>query len=142
LDNLRVVQFSEAGEGIYLFFRNSDVRRLQDQLGKEYQQIVITSLLGLDQEVMDQCLAVSAVDADLKRVKMQMADLDAVPQAIVQEKLLDAFSLCLFGRAYLDQMKWLDEQVKKFTEQGKPAPPLLSPGASSASSEEQPSGQG
>ena len=140
MDNLRIVQFPEAGEGVTLFFRNRNVQALQDVYGNDYQQIVISSLLALNQDVMNKCLSVACKGPDGNPVKVTMDDLDECPQARVQELVLDAFALCLFGRTYIAQMMFMEEEMKRLA--GQESPPLQSPEASSARSEEQPSGQG
>lgn len=130
-DNLRVVQFPEAGDGVTLVFRNVDIRAVSDHFGAKYQEIVITGLLGMSVEVLDECLK-NGAKKDGKPVKISFDDLDDVPIADVQDKVLNAFSLCLFGRPYLDQMRWVEEEARKMVEQGKENPPQ-SPEASSAS---------
>lgn len=137
-DNLRIVAFPEAGAGIVLMFRNRDIAGLQGLYGQEHQARVVTGLLGMDQELMQVCLT-AAAKKDGKAIELSMDDLDHLPQAVVQEKLLDAYSLSMFGKSYVDQLQYTQAAMEKLAPDGASSPPL-NPVASSASSAEQPSG--
>ena len=136
--SIRRVQFSEAGEGVELLFRNSDLRDLFNKMGPNYMQDIELGLNRYDADVIDKCLE-AAAKKDGKRISIDQDALD-VPRQVLVDKLLDAFSLSNNGRTYTGQIAWLVEEAKK--QDGKNSPPVTSPGDSSAVSVETPSGPG
>lgn len=141
-DTLRRVDFSEAGEGVYLHLRNSGIKVLFALYGSDYFRLVELGLtlgdMGIIENVLDQ-----STKKDGQKIKIDIDDLDHITLEALQDKLMDAFCLSANGRLYKEQLEYLKEQARKMADEGKKAeevPPTV-PADTSETSNEDPTGQ-
>jgi len=134
MDLVRRVLLPEAGEGIYLKFSGKDFVRLQNELGTEYTAKVPQALLGIEVALMDRCLGMAAKNADGTPARVTVESLeDAMSLSDIGVRILDAFCVSAYGRTYLDQIKFIADEVEKVRNGEKKDPdPTMSPAASSA----------
>ena len=111
-NSIRRVQFPEAGEGVELYLRNSGTRALFAKYGEDYFSTIEKGLLFANFDVIETCLGLMAIKDD-EKVKIDIDDLDGIPLQVLQDKLMDAFSLSANGRTYKDQVEWIKAESLK-----------------------------
>lgn len=136
-DANRRVQFEEAGAGVYLLLRNSGLRTIQGYYDKEHLQVVERAFLTVDIPVIDRLLELMVWKGE-EKFELTLDELDNYPLDVIVDKLRDAWSLCLNGRTYLEQVEHIREEARKLTQD----PLLTSPAVGSEASADKPTGQG
>ncbi len=130
MDTLRRVGFEEGKPGLQLTFLNRDLRKLYNDLGPTYIEILNKGLMAFDIDVIEQCLKVSAKDADSKPMTVSLDDFDEIPFDQIQMKCLDALSMAINGRLWKEHQVWVEEQILKYAEDRKkkenPTGPVVS----------------
>lgn len=138
-NSLRRVQFPEAGEGVELYLANSGTRALFAKFGEEYFTVVEKGLLFGNFDVIETCLAFMPHDAEGKKVKVDIDDLDSLSLQDLQDRLLDTFCLSANGRTYREQVAWIQAEALKQASAAERPP--TAPEDTSATSGDEPSEQ-
>lgn len=124
MDSLRTVLFPDAGEGVFLRFRNRDLRDLfnDPDFGPNYVQVATEGIIRFDLNIIDKLLKAGAKKGDAE-FKVSLDDLDGVSLEEVQRALLDALSLSVNGRKYLEQIEYVDAEIRRRQKAGDPEGP-------------------
>lgn len=135
------VDFSEAGDGIVLRFRNSDLKRIESKFGTAFfNELMDNALRGtISVEAMEFYLEHGA-KKDGKPVKVDADKLDELPVHTVYDKILDGLCLAMRGTTLKEVIEKSIEAFKNQDEDDLPS--LQSPvGITSTNSVDGPSGQ-
>lgn len=128
--------FDEAGDGVVLCFKNTDLVRIQQKYGKNFlteltEQIMFRGELNMEAYV-------DLLDAGLKKDRKALPykdaedKLDAIPIVSLLDKIFDALYVSVYGSTLQEYMKEMAEKIERAKADGE-APSLLSPDMTSSS---------
>lgn len=134
--------FDEAGDGVVLRFTNSDLKRLEAELGVDWFGVMIdTFLMGVPRMETIEKLAIHGAKLNGAKFEMTEEIFDEIPIDTIAEKVMDAACISKSGMPAKDHIA---ERVKAFAEAEASGeiPPNQSPdGTSSTTSVDDASGQ-
>ena len=117
-----VSDFSMAGDGIVIEFRNSDLAELQRTIGDDWVQSAIDKFSASDFPMLE-LLIKHGAKKDATPVSI---DLDTInqPLSVIYEAVIDGLCFSVFGRDYKDQVAHLAEQIAELENK---SPPRVAP---------------
>lgn len=110
------VPLSEAGEGAFLRFTVDSLERLLSEFGEDYFEVVVTGLSKANPKVFRACVEVAINGGDAKGLPW------GIPLEQLQNRILDALFLTVYGRTYDEQQKEEDRLFAEKVEQVKTNP--------------------
>lgn len=140
-DANRRIAFDEAGRGVYLVLRNSGIRELHTEYGRDHVRIVNDAFLTADIPVLEKLLDLMAHKGE-ERFDVTFDDIENMSLQNLSDKLRDAWSLAIHGLTFEGQIAKIQKLMAE--SEGKkeePDPLPESPADGLDTSSEQPSGQ-
>jgi hypothetical protein len=112
-------KFPEAGEGVFLFFRNSDLRVLEEEKGGQWFPKLVDEFLkgDISIEFINRLAKMGAKkrDPEGKRISHPLTDddLDEIPVVVMSEYIFDALCLAMHGKP---AREYVQERMDAFLE--------------------------
>lgn len=101
---VRDLTFPEAGDGVALRLRFSDLKVLRDTFGADYFGSAASRCDQLDTDFIAKVLEVGGRQNG-QRKPIDLASLEDLPLATIAGKALDALYLVTFGRTFEDELR-------------------------------------
>ncbi len=114
--------FQEAGDGVVLCFRNSDLKQLETELGEKFFSDIFENQMTMSFAAMELYLE-KGVKKKGEPYVIPEKVIDKIPVMDVMEKIVDALCLSMRGKSMKDYIKELTDSFAAAVERGDPPNP-------------------